>query len=629
MRKSKKRSVLFAFMAFMFVVSLLTTNSVKTGKKVDAATSYPITVTKMKIDLSKESGNYGVYNCGGLGVVRAYWADMCWGYAVINKQAEYVVGDPVKSKFPGSQGQNNYVECTNSGIIFSDRSGQMKMYGYPEYKYSEDLYIPVREDGSYAYPSNSDFIKYIKKNTQTVYYIDPITDYVRIEEKGNVLYFDNRGKKVSTVKIPEEYDLVGGFYEGISRFEKFNDVEPPDVLYIDYKGKTFLGPYERCSIRTDYYHDNIWIKPHYGKCKRINGKGEVVFSTDKYDFYSAYSEEGYAYVIEESTGKYGYIDKKGKTVISCKYEGAFGEGSGVFTVKKNGKYGAIDYAGKTIIPFEYDDISQYVDGVCYAIKGDDAYIIQLNDGLVNMTYNGKKAYYYVKDGKIDLTYTGMAKYNGSYYYCVKGVAGMSSNDVVKGTVNGTDGWWKLKKGKVDTTFTGFAKNSSGWWYCQNGKVDFNKKDVIKGTVNGESAWWFVSGGKVQFVNSVEKNSLGWWRIANGKVDFNYTGIAQNSLGWWRIVNGKVDFNCNTVEKNENGWFKCSRGKVDFSFTGVANNSLGWWYCRNGKVDFNFTGIGTNSNGSWYCKGGKVQFNYSGKITYNGKTYTIKGGKVVN
>ncbi|SEG28376.1 WG containing repeat-containing protein [Eubacterium ruminantium] len=609
MKKGKKRSVLFVLMALMFVVSLLTTNSVMGSKKVEAATSYPIKVTKMKIkDIPRESGDYGVRNYGGYGVIYSYCADMCWEYAVINKQAKYVVGDPDNRKFPGSQGINDYIKCTDSGIIYSDRSGQMKMWGYPEYEYSKDLYIPVREDGSNAYPSNSDFMKYIQKNTQSVYNIDFFTDYVRVVVDDTVLYFNNKGKKVSTVKIPEGYSVYRDFFDGISTFTDYDKEKKTDtVLYMDYNGKTVLGPYKNCTDLSNYYRDNIWIQTQKVTTKRINRKGEIIFSTDKYDYFGSYSEDGYACVKEKSTGKYGYIDKKGKLVISCKYDYAFGEGGGLFTVQKNGKYGAIDYSGKTIIPFEYDDISEYVDGVCYAIKDNEAYIIQLKNGLVNMTYNGKKAYYYVKNGKINLDYTGMVKYNGSYCYCVKGIAGMKSNSVVKGIVNGKEGLWKLNEGKVDLSFTGFAKNSSGWWYCKKGKVDLSKKDIIKGTVNGQSGWWFVSGGKVQFVDSVEKNSSGWWCIVNGKIDFSYTGLAKNSSGWWRIVNGKVDFNCNTVEKGKNGWYKCSGGKVDFSFTG----------------------IGTNSSGSWYCKGGKVQFGYSGKITYNGKVYTIKDGKVVN
>jgi hypothetical protein len=58
-------------------------------------------------------------------------------------------------------------------------------------------------------------------------------------------------------------------------------------------------------------------------------------------------------------GKYGYINKAGKVVVTAQYEYSekFYEGMGV--VKQGGKRGFVDITGKLVIPAKYD---QKIDG---------------------------------------------------------------------------------------------------------------------------------------------------------------------------------------------------------------------------------------------------------------------------
>lgn len=74
----------------------------------------------------------------------------------------------------------------------------------------------------------------------------------------------------------------------------------------------------------------------------------------------------YRALVQDTSGKYGYIDQKCKEVIACQYDDArdFDE-CGLAAVAKetsndgNKKWGIIDSAGKEIVPMVYDNISEY------------------------------------------------------------------------------------------------------------------------------------------------------------------------------------------------------------------------------------------------------------------------------
>ncbi len=81
------------------------------------------------------------------------------------------------------------------------------------------------------------------------------------------------------------------------------------------------------------------------------------------DFY-----EGLAWVKKD--GKYGYIDKTGKEVIPCIYEGAGDFSEGLAAVKQDDKWGFIDKTGKEVIPCNYDDAGNFYEGMSWVKKYD-------------------------------------------------------------------------------------------------------------------------------------------------------------------------------------------------------------------------------------------------------------------
>lgn len=105
---------------------------------------------------------------------------------------------------------------------------------------------------------------------------------------------------------------------------------------------------------------------------------------------SAFSVNDYgSYVIG---GKWGYIDKKGKEVISIKYSYASIFENGLAAVVHNGQWGFIDKNDKVVVPFEYDDVGDYFFDFNLYSRGFD------KDGKIKVQKDGRQ-FYIDKTGK--------------------------------------------------------------------------------------------------------------------------------------------------------------------------------------------------------------------------------------
>ena len=79
--------------------------------------------------------------------------------------------------------------------------------------------------------------------------------------------------------------------------------------------------------------------------------------------------------MQNLSGKYGFIDKQGHTVIPCKYDDAWHFSEGLAAVKLNGKWGFIDKQGHTVIPCKYDDAWHFSEGLATVfLNGKNGYI---------------------------------------------------------------------------------------------------------------------------------------------------------------------------------------------------------------------------------------------------------------
>lgn len=111
----------------------------------------------------------------------------------------------------------------------------------------------------------------------------------------------------------------------------------------------------------------------------FNVKGKKLFTIKKVDDYYFYSD---GMMIVEKNGKYGFVDKKGKLKIKCKYDSAYRFENGYAPVCKNGKWGYINKKGKVVIPFKYDSAYGYGDGLFTVVKGDSCGVLDIDKNVV-------------------------------------------------------------------------------------------------------------------------------------------------------------------------------------------------------------------------------------------------------
>ena len=98
-----------------------------------------------------------------------------------------------------------------------------------------------------------------------------------------------------------------------------------------------------------------------GKCGFKDSRGRV-FIPCQWKFAGDFSE-GLAYV-KDSSGKYGYIDKSGRVVSPCQWEDAFSFEEGLARVKdSSGKNGFIDKSGRVVIPCQWEDAFGFSEGL--------------------------------------------------------------------------------------------------------------------------------------------------------------------------------------------------------------------------------------------------------------------------
>jgi uncharacterized caspase-like protein len=123
-----------------------------------------------------------------------------------------------------------------------------------------------------------------------------------------------------------------------------------------------------------------------GKYGFIDKTGKEVI-TPKYDVVESFSE-GLAKVrIREIEEKYGFIDRNGNEIVPLKYDGAVSFSEGLAMVRmgefrnSNWKYGFIDKTGKEVIPLKYFTASSFSYGLALVCLIDKCFIIDKTENI--------------------------------------------------------------------------------------------------------------------------------------------------------------------------------------------------------------------------------------------------------
>ncbi|HEX5706676.1 MAG TPA: WG repeat-containing protein, partial [Pyrinomonadaceae bacterium] len=106
------------------------------------------------------------------------------------------------------------------------------------------------------------------------------------------------------------------------------------------------------------------------KMAYIDKSMRVVFNM-KDGEYGGEFHEGRATIRLGVRGKFGYMDRTGRTVIPAVYDDARDFSEGLALVSRDGRYGFIDKTGKVVIPLQYFYGSSFSEGLAAVTTSSD------------------------------------------------------------------------------------------------------------------------------------------------------------------------------------------------------------------------------------------------------------------
>ncbi|MEK4529881.1 WG repeat-containing protein [Paenibacillus sp. FSL H8-0104] len=146
--------------------------------------------------------------------------------------------------------------------------------------------------------------------------------------------------------------------------------------FINYQGKFVIKP--QFQLARDAFYKGVAV---VNRNQLINSKGKVIFQ-DKSIEYIGLFNNGLA--IAKKNGKIGYLNTKGKFVISPTYEEATSFYNQAALVKKNGKWALINTKGKLLTTFNIEDKDF---GTAYRKSG--LFPVKINGLWGSMNYKGQ------------------------------------------------------------------------------------------------------------------------------------------------------------------------------------------------------------------------------------------------
>ena len=194
-------------------------------------------------------------------------------------------------------------------------------------------------------------------------------------EGSNAKVYEYNGK-LKELNMSAKYNSV--LYIGEERFE----VEENEKRLIDINDKLIKSLNNQFVA---FFKEGLAPVEADGKWGYIDKEGKEVVSP-KYELSRDFSE-GLAMVYAD--GKYVYIDKEGKEVLSPKYERAYDFSEGLARVEADGKYGYIDKEGKEVLSPKYEDAGGFSEGLA-AVKVDGkwGYIDKEGKEILRPKYEG-------------------------------------------------------------------------------------------------------------------------------------------------------------------------------------------------------------------------------------------------
>lgn len=249
------------------------------------------------------------------------------------------------------------------------------------------------------------------------YVVPPIYDTVTTFSEGRAQVLDNKGFRVidETGKIltPKSYNYIGSYREGKAVFNTVDEEGKSRYGYLDREGKeAILARYESAN---DFSQGKAVVQIKEGEYALIDHTGRTL---QTYSYAQVGNVgDGLLSFKETPEGPFGYMDERGKVVISPRYSVAlpFEKGRAVINASKDfsaNLYGLIDKQGNEIIKPIYNDVQMLGEDRVAVGKARDA----------SRPYAGSR--YAIADwnGKIlsEFVYTDVSRFQNGYASATEG-----------------------------------------------------------------------------------------------------------------------------------------------------------------------------------------------------------------
>ena len=156
------------------------------------------------------------------------------------------------------------------------------------------------------------------------------------------------------------------------------------------------------------------------------------------------------------------------------------------------------------------------------------------DGLMTVVYYfdlGESAHLFPVD------FYGFAEYGGGLFYVYKGDVVTDANGVIMDP-NNPSVWYFCANGQAQLQHTGIASYDGQFFYVVNGVLDTTKSCIIE--YDGQS--FIIAAGRIliEYSGLIQDPSTGvWYFVAEGRVLKEYTGLQLYDGAWFYVVNGRL------------------------------------------------------------------------------------------
>ena len=189
-------------------------------------------------------------------------------------------------------------------------------------------------------------------------------------------YINHKGKEV----IRPQFGDAFSFRNGLAKVKSSDGIG-----YINKRGNYVIPA---AYSQGTHFSDGlafVVLPGGYPTC--IDKKGNVKFVLEEAQIVYKFNE-GLAMFINTS-GKYGFVDKNGETVIDAQFDLARPFFEGFAIVQQNGKLGYIDKTGKTVIEPQFERAGHFSEGKASVYDGEKwGYIDTKGTYIINPQFDG-------------------------------------------------------------------------------------------------------------------------------------------------------------------------------------------------------------------------------------------------